>query len=142
MTDSAPALIAALRLQPHVEGGHWAQTWIGPPGPDQRPVGTAIVYLLAAGERSQWHRVDATEIWHFHAGAPILLTTWDGKGPRVEHELGPDIGAGQQPQVVVAPGVWQTALPEGPFSLAGCTVTPGFVEAGFELAPVWWEPPE
>ena len=142
MTDSAAALIAALGLVPHVEGGHWAQTWIGPLGPGDRPVGTSIVYLLAGGERSHWHRVDATEIWHFHDGAPLTLTTWDGQGPREERQLGPDVGTGQHPQAVVPPGVWQSAFTEGVYTLAGCTVTPGFVSAGFELAPVWWEPPE
>lgn len=142
MTGSAAALITALGLEPHVEGGHWAQTWIGQPGPGDRPVGTSIVYLLATGERSHWHRVDATEIWHFHDGAPLTLTTWPGQGPRVERQLGADVGAGQCPQAVVPPGVWQSAFTIGPYTLTGCTVTPGFVAAGFELAPVGWEPPE
>lgn len=140
MTGAA-ALIDALGLEPHVEGGHWAQTWIGPPGPDDRPVGTAIVYLLAAGERSRWHRVDATEVWHFHTGAPLTLRTWDGTGATVARELGPDPAAGHRPQLVVPPGVWQSAVSAGPYTMAGCTVAPGFVDAGFELAPAGWEPP-
>jgi uncharacterized protein len=134
-------LIGALGLVPHIEGGHWAQTWIGPPGADGRPVGTAIVYLLNAGETSRWHRVDATEVWHFHAGAPLVLRCWNGRGPVTEHRLGIDIDAGERPQVVVDAGVWQAAVTTGAYTLAGCTVAPGFVEAGFEIAPIGWAPP-
>lgn len=139
MTASIPApadLIDELGLVPHVEGGHWAQTWIGPPAADGRPVGTSIVYLLVAGERARWHRVDATEVWHFHAGAPLTLALWGGTGPVQKRQL-----RSHRPQVVVPAGVWQSASTEGTYTLAGCTVAPGFVDAGFELAPAGWEPP-
>ncbi len=137
----AEELTDALGLAPHVEGGHWAQTWIGPPDPQGRPVGTVIVYLLAAGEESRWHRVDATEVWHFHTGAPLTLRCWDGDGPITTHVLGTDVASGHRPQVVVPAGVWQSGVTEGPYTLAGCTVAPGYVEAGFELAPEGWSPP-
>lgn len=139
--SGAEDLIAALGLTPHAEGGHWAQTWIGPPGPHGRPVGTVIVYLLAADEESRWHCLDATEVWHFHTGAPLTLRYWEGDGPIMTRTLGPDVESGHRPQVVVPAGVWQSAVSEGSYSLAGCTMAPGFVDAGFTLAPEGWSPP-
>ena len=105
-----------------------------------RPTGTAIYFLLRAGERSHWHRVDATEIWHYYAGDPIeLRTSLDGASIR-SRVLGADLAAGQVPQLVVAPGEWQAATSLGAWTLVGCTVSPGFDFAGFELAPEGWEP--
>ncbi len=132
MTD-ADDLIAALGLQLHPEGGWYRETW-------REPATTAIHYLLRAGERSGWHRVDATEIWHFYAGEPLALST-SADGRTVErHTLGPDVAAGQRPQVVVPAGVWQSAVPMGAWALAGCTVAPAFEFARFALAPPGWEP--
>jgi uncharacterized protein len=129
------ALIATLGLAPHPGGGWYAETWrAGAPG-GERPVGTAIYFLLAAGQRSHWHRVDATEIWHHYAGAPLRLAIH----PRTV-TLGPDLAAGQRPQAVVPPGVWQAAETTGAWTLVGCTVSPGFTFAGFELAPPGWSP--
>lgn len=137
----ADAIIETLGLQPHPEGGHYAETWRGPAGPDGRSVGTAIHFLLRAGERSHWHRVDATEVWLFHTGAPLRLSIAeaDGDEPTV-HVLGADLAAGERPQVVVPAGAWQAAASTGAHTLVSCTVSPGFEFAGFELAPPGWAP--
>jgi len=130
---TAEQIIARLGLAPHPEGGWYRQTWKGPEVP--RASGTAIYFLLKAGERSHWHHVDATEIWHFHAGAPLRL--WiaaDAAGPAEPHLLGPDLDAGQVPQGTVPPFHWQAAESTGDWSLVGCTVSPGFEFAGFVLA--------
>ena len=133
------ALIRELGLLPHPEGGHFAETWRGPDGPDGRAVGTAIYFLLAEGERSHWHRVDATEIWHFHAGDPLMLRI-AADGVPAEHLLGPDVAAGEEPQVTVPAHAWQSAETTGDWTLMSCTVSPGFEFNRFELAPPGWEP--
>lgn len=127
---SASEVIAALGLEPHPEGGHFAETFRDPVDVDGRSVGTAIYYLLKAGERSHWHRVDAAEIWHHYAGAPLRLLI-----EKDEIRLGPDILAGERPQAVVPARAWQAAESTGPWTLVGCTVAPGFEFSGFELAP-------
>lgn len=144
MQDSDPtvaALIDRLGLRPHPEGGWYAETWRHRPVDGGRPAGTAIYYLLAAGQRSHWHRVDATEIWHHYAGDPLRLEIHAGAGPTEIVALGPDLAAGQRPQAVVPAGAWQAAAPAGAWALVGCTVSPGFEFAGFELAPPGWSPP-
>lgn len=136
MPASAAEIVAALDLQPHPEGGHYAETWRGDAGHDGRPVATAIHFLLAAGERSHWHRVDAAEVWLWHAGAPLDLAI----GPHVV-TLGPDVLAGECPQAVVPAGEWQAAESTGAWTLVSCVVAPGFDFAGFELAPPGFHPP-
>lgn len=131
----AQEIIERLGMRPHPEGGHYVETWRGPAGPDGRSVGTAIHFLLRAGERSHWHRVDAAEVWLFHAGAPLRLQI-DGTA----HVLGTDLAAGERPQVVVPAGEWQAAESTGGWTLVSCTVSPGFEFAGFELAPGGWSP--
>lgn len=140
-TMRADDIIDVLQLVPHPEGGHYAETWRGPAGPDGRAVATAIHFLLRRGERSHWHRVDADEIWFHHAGAPLVLTIAeeDGQSP-VEHVLGPDLEAGERPQLRVPPHAWQAAESAGDWTLVSCVVAPGFDFAGFELAPPGWEP--
>ncbi len=142
VNDEARTVIDVLGLAPHPEGGHYAETWRGEPGPDGRAIGTAIHFLLAAGERSHWHRVDATEIWHFNAGAPLRLRIADdADAPRWrEIVLGPDIAGGQRPQATVPAHAWQSAESLGAWSLVSCTVTPGFEFEHFELAPPGWSP--
>ena len=135
MTIDPKALIEKLGLQPHPEGGHYAETFRDPREVDGRSVGTAIYYLLQAGERSHWHRVDAAEIWHFYAGAPLKLRI-----DQQEITLGPDVINGEQPQAVVKPGAWQSAESLGDWTLVGCTVSPGFEFAGFEMAPLDFQP--
>lgn len=130
---TADEMIAALRLQPHPEGGWYAETWRAE-GPG-RASGTAIYFLLRAGERSHWHRVDAAEIWHFYAGAPLKLRLAETEqGPVQEQLLTPDLPKGR-PQHIVPKNWWQAAETTGDFTLVGCTVSPGFDFDGFELAP-------
>lgn len=132
---TAEDVIRLLDLQPHPEGGHYRETWRHDTGDGTRGAGTAIYYLLRAGERSHWHRVDAAEIWHFHAGDPLELRI-DGKPFR----LGNDIAAGERPQIVVPAGAWQSAESSGAWTLVGCTVSPAFNFDGFELAPPDFQP--
>lgn len=132
MTE-AEALIRKLDLQPHPEGGWYRQTWVA--DSSGRPSGTCIYFLLRAEERSHWHRVNAAEIWHYYAGAPLVLSqSHDTIGPAVDMVLGPDVLNGQQPQIVIPPHHWQAARSTGDWTLVGCTVSPGFEFSGFELA--------
>ena len=142
MTETTVAtVIDRLGLRPHPEGGWYAETWRHDDGEGGRGAGTAIYYLLAAGQRSHWHRVDATEIWHFYAGDPLELSISEtDAGPTRTVVLGPDLGAGQRPQEIVPDGAWQAAAPTGAWALVGCTVSPGFTFEGFELAPPDWAP--
>lgn len=134
--DDADRLIATLRLSPHPEGGHFRQTWSAPAEPGTRPAGTAILFLLRAGEASHWHRVDAAEIWHFHAGAPLhLRIAADAAGPARSLRLGGDVLSGDMPQAIVPAHHWQAAATMGAYSLVSCTVSPGFRFEGFDLAP-------
>ncbi|HWK46202.1 MAG TPA: cupin domain-containing protein [Stellaceae bacterium] len=137
--EAAAEVIRHLDLKPHPEGGWYRETWRDAPADGTRGAGTAIYYLLAAGERSAWHRVDATEIWHWHAGAPLALTLSPDGHDATAYHLGPDLAASQQPQVIVPPHAWQMAETLGAWTLVGCTVSPAFDFAGFELAPPnWW----
>jgi len=127
-----------LDLAPHPEGGYYRETFRDSRvDANGRSVSTAIYFLLEAGQRSQWHRVDASEVWHFHAGDPLELTIAASFGDVPEVAiLGSDLAAGQRPQIVVPSGFWQQARPLGRWTLVGCTVAPGFTFEGFELAPV------
>ncbi len=141
MTE-ADRIARALGLAPHPEGGRYRQTWAADAAPGERAAGTAILFLLAAGERSHWHRVDAAEVWHFHAGAPLVLSLAEGAaGPRRDLTLGPDPLGGQAPQGIVPAGWWQAARSTGDWTLVGCTVSPGFRFEGFELAPAGFDIP-
>lgn len=135
------AIIATLGMRPHPEGGHYVETFKDAAG-DGRPASTAIYYLLKAGERSHWHRVDAAEVWHHYAGAPLALSLSERGDTATRHVLGPDLPAGERPQVVVPAGVWQAAESLGDWTLVGCTVAPGFRFEGFELAAPGWAPGE
>jgi hypothetical protein len=136
---SAEAIIAALGLAPHPEGGHFAETFRDAAMIDGRPRSTAIYYMLRRGERSHWHRVDAVEVWHYYAGDPLLLSIADADGVR-DILLGPNLEIGEKPQGVVPSHAWQAARSTGAWTLVGCTVAPGFDFAGFELAPTGWTP--
>ena len=129
---TADEIIERLELTPHPEGGHYRQTWVAD-GPG-RPTGTCIYFLLRAGERSHWHKVDAAEIWLYHSGAPLILSMADREtGPAQDHILGPDLATGA-PQIIVPPNVWQAAKSTGDWTLVSCTVSPGFQFEGFTLA--------
>lgn len=126
-------IITHLDLAPHPEGGHYRQTWIA--DNDGRPTGTCIYFLLKQGERSHWHRVDATEIWHWYAGSPLILSRAAKEaGPATDAILGPDLMAGHSPQLIVEEQHWQAAHAPDGWALVGCTVSPGFSFDGFELA--------
>ncbi|HEY0331494.1 MAG TPA: cupin domain-containing protein [Rhodopseudomonas sp.] len=137
---TAAAIIARLGLQPHPEGGHFRESFrdsrVDEAG---RSASTAIYFLLARGERSHWHRIDAVEIWHYYAGAALQLQIADAHGQRTLL-LGPDLAAGELPQGIVPPFAWQAAQSTGDWTLVGCTVAPGFDFATFELAAKGWEP--
>ncbi len=132
---TAADIIARLGLQPHPEGGHYCETFRDPHSVDGRAASSAIYYLLAAGERSHWHRIDAVEVWHWYAGGPLELAM-----PQETFSLGPDLAAGQRPQGIVPAGVWQAARPLGDWALVGCTVAPAFMFERFEMAPPGWRP--
>jgi predicted cupin superfamily sugar epimerase len=148
---SASDVIRLLDLKPHPEGGHFREmfrdTLLVFPAPLAGEVGagvgraasTAIYFLLARGERSHWHRVDAVEIWHWHAGATLELEIAHDKG-RERVKLGCDLAAGERPQGIVPAHAWQAAQSLGDWTLVGCTVAPGFEFKGFELAPPGWAP--
>ncbi len=136
MNITADDIILRLDLMPHPEGGHFRQTWISDTTlADGRASGTCIHFLLKAGERSHWHRVDATEIWLFHAGAPLVLSTAESAaGPAHEYILAPEPGIDTGPQAIVPPHFWQAARSTGDWTLVSCTASPGFRFEGFELA--------
>jgi len=131
---NADELIRELQLAPHPEGGHYRETFRDSAGADGRAHSTAIYFLLKRGERSHWHRIDAVEIWHWYAGAPLQLSMATN-GTREDFVLGNDIENGQRPQIAVPQHAWQAAQSLGDYSLVGCTVAPGFLFERFELAP-------
>lgn len=149
MTPTAPgtpananAIIARLGLLPHPEGGHYRETWASSvQDAGGRATGTCIYFLLKAGEESRWHRVDATEIWLYHAGAPLELSLSESDaGPAQTHLLGPDLERAA-PQIIVPTGAWQKARSTGDFTLVSCAVSPGFRFDGFTLAEPGFEIP-
>ena len=139
---TAAEVIRLLELRPHPEGGHFRETFRDPRTVDDgRAASTAIYFLLARGERSHWHRIDAAEAWHWHAGAPLVLAIAAGDaGPVTRVRLGADLAAGERPQMIVPARAWQSAESRGDWTLVGCTVSPGFDFSRFELAPPGWNP--
>jgi uncharacterized protein len=136
---TAAEMIARLALTPHPEGGHYRETFRDMHLIAGRPASTAILFLLARGERSHWHRIDAVEVWHYYAGAPLELEIVGGTTEQIVR-LGADIHAGQIPQASVPARAWQAAESLGDWTLVGCTVAPGFVFDTFELAAKGWSP--
>ena len=138
---AAEEVARMLDLKPHPEGGHYRETWRDSRLVEGGRAASSLIYfLLAAGEVSDWHRVDAAEVWHFYAGAPLVITVSPNGHDAAAHHLGPDLEARQKPQFVVPQGWWQTATSLGRWTLVGCTVAPAFEFAGFELAPEDWRP--
>lgn len=133
--EDAQAIIQRLDLQPHPEGGWYRETWREPAADGGRAPATGILFLLEAGQRSHWHRVDAAELWLFHAGSPLRLST-----PAGDVRLGADVLAGDLPQFLVPAGEWQAAEADRGWALVSCVVAPGFDFAGFTLAPQDWSP--
>ncbi len=137
MSDAAD-LIARLALSRHPEGGWYRETWRAPAA-SGRSAGTSILFLLEAGQRSHWHRVDASELWIFQAGTPLtLMTAVDHE--TIETRLGLDVAACECPQYIVQPNQWQAAHAEAGWCLVACVVVPGFSFDGFEMAPAGWTP--
>jgi uncharacterized protein len=151
-TLTADEIIRLLDLKPHPEGGHFREMFrdAPPPYPPSqagegregvgRSASTAIYFLLARGERSHWHRVDAVEVWHWYVGAPLELEIAQNEGRIERVTLGNDLASGERPQAVVPAHAWQAAQSLGDWTLCGCTVAPGFDFSGFELAPQGWSP--
>ncbi len=141
---TADEIITHLSLAPHPEGGWYRQTWAGKTktgGDAKRATGTCIYFLLAKGEASHWHRVDATEIWLYHSGAPLILSlSATDQGPATDFTLGPDLTTAA-PQIVVPEQHWQAARTTGDWTLVSCTVSPGFQFSGFTLAPPGFDIP-
>jgi len=137
---AAAEIVRLLGMQPHPEGGHFVETWRDVPADGSRGAGTAIYFLLQAGEVSHWHRIDATEIWHWYAGGPLALTVSPDGHDAWSCHLGPELALGQRPQAIVPAHAWQTAETLGAWTLVGCTVSPAFVFEAFELAPPDWRP--
>jgi predicted cupin superfamily sugar epimerase len=137
--QSAADIIRALTLSPHPEGGHYRETFRDPRIIDGRAASTSIYFLLARGERSHWHRIDAVEIWHYYAGAALKLEVVDGAKEEIVR-LGANIHGGEVPQFTVPARAWQAAASLGDWTLVGGTVAPGFSFDGFELAPAGWSP--
>jgi uncharacterized protein len=141
VSDTAAALIDQLGLAPHPEGGHYRETYRDRPADGSRGRVTLIYFLLQAGETSRWHRLtDADEIWLFQAGAPLELLLSRDRAERAARRLGTDVANGEEPQILIERGVWQSASSLGLYSLAACLVTPAFDFAGFEMAPGGWAP--
>ncbi len=140
---SADEIITLLGLEPHPEGGYFRETFRDKAPDGGRGGSTAIYFLLRAGERSHWHRVDAVEMWHWHAGAPLNLHVAEGargEGARQTVRLGAELRQGERPQGLVPAHAWQAAESLGDWTLVGCTVAPAFEFSGFELAPKGWAP--
>ena len=143
MTGDWRAVVEHLGMTRHPEGGWYVETWRAAAAVRERAAASAILFLLAAGDESRWHRVDADELWQYSAGDPLELRIATGAEghPLDRHVLGPDVIAGQEVQAVVPAGAWQAARPLGAWTLVGCIVAPAFTFDGFELAPEGWEPP-
>jgi predicted cupin superfamily sugar epimerase len=136
MALAAADIVRLLELKPHPEGGHYRETFRDPRVVDGRAASTAIYFLLARDERSHWHKVDAAEVWHYYAGAPLRLeTAADEKSAPTAVILGPQLFLGARPQAIVPAGMWQAAESLGDWTLVGCTVAPGFEFTALELAP-------
>lgn len=138
----ATEIIRELNMLPHPEGGHFVESFrdTATLTGTNRAVSTAIYYLLQEGEFSHWHRVDATEIWHFYAGAPLQLSLSEDGNGQTDVTLGPDLITGQRPQIIIPDNHWQRAESLGNWTLVGCTVAPGFEFSGFEMADRDWKP--
>ena len=140
MSSAAEFLIRELNLRPHPEGGLFREVFRDVRGGDGRARSSAIYYLLRAGEVAHWHRIDVCEVWHWYGGSPLALSIAPSRGAPVRHILGGNIASGERPQIVVPERAWQSAETLGDYTLAGCTVAPGFDFHAFELAPAGFAP--
>jgi predicted cupin superfamily sugar epimerase len=139
---TAEEIISVLNLKPHTEGGYYRQTYLSKliiplaQQHEKRPSSSSVYYLLRSNEFSAFHRLKSDEMWHYYLGSPLTLHTLH---PASEHKtqiLGPDLFKSQQPQILIPANTWFAAKVIHPntYTLCGCTVTPGFDYADFELA--------
>ena len=145
MTPGAAYWIKRLSLTRHVEGGSYVRTYCAPLTLPQemlpngfhghRPASTAIYFLLEKGQFSALHRIASDEVWHFYYGDPLLVYEIEANGRLTTHLLGNEPFTEQQFQCVVKAGSWfgSITVPGGDYSLAGCTVAPGFDFEDFEM---------
>ena len=132
----AEEITRLLELMPHPEGGWYRETWRDIPADGGRGHGTAIYFLLPGDVENRWHRVDAVEIWHHLARAPLDLEIGkDSPTAETTVHLGTDLRAGERPQGIVPAHHWQRAKSRGEWTLVSCTVSPAFQFEGFELRP-------
>jgi uncharacterized protein len=137
----AEEVVASLRLAPHPEGGFYRETFRAlPETVGGRGAVTAIYFLLPRGVVSHWHKVDAVEIWLWHAGAPLMLEAAQIGGLISAARLGPGLGTGEVLQHSIPAHEWQRAWSLGDWTLVSCIVAPAFEFAGFEMAPPGWHP--
>lgn len=136
MSNSIQEYISQLGLLPHPEGGYYKETYRSEAEENGRAIATGIYFLLTSDNVSNFHRIDAEEMWHFYAGDPLTVHMIDDAGQYSTLSIGPDMAAGQHFQVVVPAGIWfgSSVDKKGGFALVGCTVSPGFEFSGFELA--------
>ena len=141
---TADDLIRALNLAPHPEGGWYRETWRADAAEGERAAASAVLYVIQPGQRSHWNRVDAHEIWLWHGGDPIdVMIAATDAGPSSTVRLGGRVTEGEQPQLIIPAGQWQSAEPvagDAGYTLISCIVAPAFQFSGFELAPEGWEP--
>ena len=143
MHPRAEELIRDLRLQPHPEGGHFAEVFRSPrrvraahadgAAASDRSALTTIYFLLGAGEVSRWHRLDADEMWHFYEGDPLDLSLLDAAARILTRTRVGPVAPGSAPVHVVPAASWVAARPVGAYSLVGCTMGPGYEPEGFTL---------
>ncbi len=134
-SESAQDIIRLLDLAVHPEGGFYRETWRDQPTDGTRGTGTAIYFLLEGGVENRWHRVDAAEVWHFYAGAPLELSIAAAGRASETAVLGTGLLDGERPQIIVPAMAWQRARSLGVWTLVGCTVSPAFEFSKFEIAP-------
>lgn len=141
---TAEDLIQSLGLKPHPEGGWYRETWRADAEPGERAAASAVLYVLQPGQRSNWNRVDADEIWLWHGGDPLDVSIAESDaGPVWTTRLGGRVTQGEQPQLIVLAGWWESAEPaagEAGYALISCIVAPAFEFSGFELAEPGWAP--
>ncbi len=136
----ADAIIHSLGLAPHPEGGFYREVYREAGSDGGRGDVTTIYFLLKANEISRWHRIDATEIWHYYGGASLTLRIAERQGARQTLLVGMNLSAGERPVAIVPKDAWQSAKSNGEWTLLGCSVAPAFEFAGFEMAADGWTP--
>lgn len=142
---TANELIRTFSLAPHPEGGWYLETWRSNAAAGKRATASAVYYLIEKGQRSQWNRVDADEIWLWHGGDPLeLMIAKSDAGPIETVRLGGKVAEGERPQVIIPKDQWQSAAAieggEAGYTFLSCIVAPAFEFKSYELAEPGWAP--